>query len=66
MPRTVTLTAMAFIAALAMPVNAVEPTDSHWIWSTAYRVPSEWTSEESGYFSIVEGAKNHIFVGTAK
>ncbi len=66
MPRTVTLTAMAFIAALAMPVDAVEPTDSHWIWSTAYRVPSEWTSEESGYFSIVEGPKNHIFVGTAK
>ncbi|MAV37768.1 MAG: hypothetical protein CMJ59_20180 [Planctomycetaceae bacterium] len=37
-----------------------------WLWSTAYAVPSEWTSEESGYFSIIEGHDRRIYVGTAK
>ena len=27
----------------------------HWIWSKAHAIPKETTSEESGYFSIVEG-----------
>ena len=38
----------------------------HWLWSTAHRVPAELTSEESGYFSIVEGLDGQIYVGTAK
>jgi sugar lactone lactonase YvrE len=38
----------------------------HWLWSTAHRIPAELTSEESGYFSIVEGLDGHIYVGTAK
>ena len=40
--------------------------DRHWLWSTAYAVPAETTSEQSGYFSIVEGKDRHIYVGTAK
>jgi len=37
-----------------------------WVWSTAYRVPAETTSDESGYFSIVEGKNGRIYIGTAK
>src|ERR1700758_2531968 len=40
--------------------------DRHWLWSTAYAVPAETTSEQSGYFSIVEGKDKHIYIGTAK
>ena len=38
----------------------------HWLWSTAHVVPYETTSEQSGYFSIVEGKNKKIYVGTAK
>jgi sugar lactone lactonase YvrE len=38
----------------------------HWLWSTAHAIPYETTSEQSGYFSIVEGKNKKIYVGTAK
>ena len=38
----------------------------YWIWSTAYRIPAETTSEESGYFSLVEGHNSKLYIGTAK
>ncbi len=38
----------------------------HWLWSKAYVIPYETTSEQSGYFSIVEGKDKRIYVGTAK
>jgi hypothetical protein len=38
----------------------------HWIWSKAHAIPKETTSEESGYFSIVEGKSGKIYIGTAK
>jgi sugar lactone lactonase YvrE len=40
--------------------------DRHWLWSTAHAVPAETTSEQSGYFSIVEGLNQRLYVGTAK
>ena len=38
----------------------------HWLWTTAHAIPSELTSEESGYFSIVEGKNGRLYIGTAK
>ncbi len=38
----------------------------HWLWSTAHAVPYETTSEQSGYFSIIEGNNGRIYIGTAK
>ncbi|MFP6900775.1 MAG: hypothetical protein VCA36_07505, partial [Opitutales bacterium] len=32
----------------------------------AYRIPKETVSEESGYFSIVEGKNGKLYIGTAK
>lgn len=50
--------------------NAAEGEESaltqHWLWSTAHTVPYETTSEQSGYFSIIEGHNGRIYVGTAK
>lgn len=37
-----------------------------WLWSTAYAIPKETTSEESGYFSLIEGHNGKIYIGTAK
>ncbi|MCH2210492.1 MAG: hypothetical protein MK110_04270 [Fuerstiella sp.] len=41
-------------------------TPRHWVWSTARHIPEKTTSEESGYFSIIEGHNHKIYIGTAK
>ena len=38
----------------------------HWVWSKAHRIPEQTTSEESGYFSIIEGKNGRLYIGTAK
>ena len=37
-----------------------------WLPAKAYHIPSEYTSEESGYQSIGEGLDGRIYIGTAK
>jgi hypothetical protein len=43
---------------------AQEP--SKWLQATAYAVPKETTNQGSGYFSIVTGRNNKLYIGTAK
>src|SRR5262245_6038720 len=45
-------------------VRADEP--AKWLSSTAYAIPKETTNQGSGYFSIVTGKNNKLYVGTAK
>lgn len=66
-------TAMAELAGAAEPAAAAGPTGGvesavsrQWLWSRAQAIPAETTSEQSGYFSIVEGRNGRIYVGTAK
>lgn len=54
------------LAAAASAQDKFDPTFQHWVWSTAHKIPDETTSEQSGYFSIVEGRDGKIYVGTAK
>ena len=37
-----------------------------YVWGTAFHILPETTSEESGYFSIVEGHNGKVYIGTAK
>ena len=37
-----------------------------WCLATAYKLPSEYTNQESGYFSIIEGLNGKLYVGAAK
>jgi sugar lactone lactonase YvrE len=49
---------------LALPLaNAQEP---HWLRGQAYKIPTQYTNQESGYFSIVEGHNGRVYVGAAK
>ena len=66
MYRLIDSLAIVLASASAFAADPVDRTFQHWVWSTAYRVPAELTSEESGYFSIVEGQNGHVYVGTAK
>jgi len=48
-----------------------EAPKTDWVWATAYALPKETTSDESGYFSIIEGLAQPgkagpLFIGTAK
>jgi len=43
------------------PANAEEKR----LPATAYRIPKETVSEESGYFSIIEGKNGRLYIGTA-
>ncbi len=37
-----------------------------WQLGTAYKIPSQYTNQESGYFSIIEGHNGRIYIGAAK
>ena len=50
----------------ATDLLAAEPRDGPWLKSIAYAIPKHTTSEQSGYFSIIEGLDGCIYVGTAK
>jgi sugar lactone lactonase YvrE len=45
------------------PVRAQEP---KWLLGRATKLPSEYTNQESGYFSIVEGKNSKLYIGAAK
>jgi hypothetical protein len=48
---------------LAATADAADPP---WIKATAYKIPSELTNQESGYFSMVEGHNGRLYIGAAK
>jgi hypothetical protein len=43
-----------------------ESTAADWLWAKAYKLPSEYTNQESGYFSIIEGQNGKLYIGCAK
>src|SRR2546423_15121002 len=60
-------------AALALPralrAVALEQADAsnlRWLGATAYHIPSQYTTEESGYQSLGEGKNGKIYIGAAK
>jgi sugar lactone lactonase YvrE len=38
----------------------------HWLLGHASKLPSQYTNQESGYFSIVEGLNGRLYIGAAK
>lgn len=50
----------------ALLVLNAESSGAEWILGKAYKLPSEYTNQESGYFSIIEGQNHKLYVGTAK
>ncbi len=47
------------------PAAKTPPPSLKYLWATAYHVPPETTTEESGYFSLCEGKDGKIYIGTA-
>ena len=45
---------------------AVDGGTNGWLLGHAYKIPSHFTNQESGYFSIVEGHNGRLYMGAAK
>jgi sugar lactone lactonase YvrE len=60
--------AFALVAFLLMglPASTAQPEKSPWLYARAYHIPSEYTNQESGYFSIIEGKNSRLYIGCAK
>src|SRR5262245_34693209 len=37
-----------------------------YVRATAYKIPSQYTNQESGYFAIIEGKNGRLYIGAAK
>jgi len=61
----VPLLVIAFVA-LPLSSDSGEQAAPGWLPGKAVHIPSEYTNQESGYFSIVEGLNGRVYVGTAK
>src|SRR5436309_12741911 len=47
------------------PAAKMPPPSLKYLWATAYHIPPETTTEESGYFSLCEGRNGKVYIGTA-
>ena len=54
------------LSVAAYLTGAAEPEKPAWLLGNAYKIPSQYTNQESGYFSIVEGHNGRLYIGTAK
>jgi hypothetical protein len=58
------LLALVVLALAAPGAAAAEKTP--WLLGHATKLPSEYTNQESGYFSLVAGRNDRLYIGSAK
>jgi sugar lactone lactonase YvrE len=57
----------ALVLFVALPISGEEQDqEPGWLPGHAVHIPSQYTNQESGYFSIVEGLNGRVYVGCAK
>jgi hypothetical protein len=60
------MSCLLMVLGLALGVLGQEqPSPFRYVKAKAYHIPPETTTEESGYFSLCEGADGKIYIGTA-
>jgi len=58
---------LAALVIACSPMRAGQGAEGErWLLGQAFHIPSEYTNQESGYFSIVAGNDSKIYVGAAK
>ncbi len=60
------LVGLLLLASLTCRADAADPDPKPWLLGRAYKIPSEYTNQESGYFSIIEGKNGRLYIGAAK
>src|SRR6059058_3669688 len=69
LPYVLYLATPLLVAALPVePLLAADPPPPapKWLLGHAYKIPSVYSNQESGYFSIVAGHNGRLYIGTAK
>lgn len=64
--RRATMLLLALLAGVLLTPAHAGDAQPRYIFGKAYHIPSEYTNQESGYFSIIEGKNGRIYVGCAK
>src|SRR5262245_34809116 len=64
--RPVVVACLALLLIACVPLHAGNGESEPWLRGQAFHIPSEFTNQESGYFSIVAGQNNRIYIGAAK
>lgn len=54
------------LALVCSPEEARPENPPSYLLGKAYKIPSQYTNQESGYFSIVEGKNGRLYIGAAK
>jgi sugar lactone lactonase YvrE len=52
----------ALLTLLALSADPAPP----WLLAEAFKLPSQYTNQESGYFALVAGLNDRLYIGTAK
>jgi sugar lactone lactonase YvrE len=61
------LCCLAALLLACLPIRAQQPAPKeNWLLGQAFHIPSEYTNQESGYFSLVAGKDSKVYVGSAK
>lgn len=55
-----------FALVMLFSLTSVAAGQTPWLLGQAWKVPSEYTNQESGYFSLVAGLNDRLYLGTAK
>ncbi len=56
---------LALLLSLLMS-NRLPAESPRWLLGRAYKIPSQYTNQESGYFSLVAGHNGRLYIGAAK
>jgi sugar lactone lactonase YvrE len=70
--RTWLMCSLAAVLVAAIPLGlqgttlAASSTNEPWLPGQAFHIPSEYSNQESGYFSLIAGKDSKVYVGTAK
>jgi hypothetical protein len=54
------------VLSCSINAQAAEPEKPNWLLGHATKIPTQYTNQESGYFSIVEGQNGRVYIGAAK
>ena len=57
---------MRICAFVVLCLFSASASATDWLLAKAYKLPSQYTNQESGYFSIIEGHNGKLYIGCAK
>jgi hypothetical protein len=64
--KVYTMRILLTLTLLLLAILPVRADDAPWLKGQTWKLPTEYTNQESGYFSIIAGLNDKLYIGTAK